>query len=210
MVRARGASRLPLILALLSLAPANAPRGELRGRVVSALPDVALAQLAPVAVYLEPLESLRDARRARGAAVIRQRDAVFEPGFSIVSAGSEVEVLNDDRIFHNAFSFSPRNAFDLGVYPQGQSRKVALRFPGTVRVYCSIHESMSATILVVPTPYHAVADDAGRFHIPGVVPGRYRAHVWSLTLPEVTRELEIAPGGAAELEIAIGEAASPT
>jgi hypothetical protein len=35
-------------------------------------------------------------------------------------------------------------------------------------------------------------------------------HVWSLTLPEVTRELAIAPGSAAELEIAIGEAASPS
>jgi hypothetical protein len=136
--------------------------------------------------------------------LIRQRDAQFLPGFSIAPAGAEIQVLNDDDIFHNVFSFSGANAFDLGLYPRGESRTVRLLHPGEVHVYCSIHESMSALILVVPTPYYAQTDAEGAFRIRGVVPGRYRLRTWNATLPPVEREIEVGAGEVAPLELTLG------
>jgi hypothetical protein len=45
-------------------------------------------------------------------------------------------------------------------------------------LFCNIHPEMSAVVIAVPTPYHAVSDAAGRWTISNVPNGRYRLHVW--------------------------------
>jgi hypothetical protein len=199
-------ARVSLVLVALLLAAPAPPQeaGEVRGSVALAFPEVALESVVPIAVYLEPLER-RGPARPEPPALILQRDATFQPGFSIVAAGTEIEALNDDTIFHNVFSFSAPNEFDLGLYPRGESRSVRLMHPGEVHVYCSIHESMSATILVVPTPHHARVGADGAFRIRGIPPGRYRLRTWNATLPALEREIEVAPGAAAPLELTLGE-----
>jgi plastocyanin len=206
-MRARSTIRLPLsFLVCLLVAPTAAPQsGEVRGRVVLALPEIALASVGPIAIYLEPLERAAAQRTDARSAQIHQRDAAFQPGFSIATAGDEVELLNDDEIFHNVFSFSEPNAFDLGLYPKGEKRSVRLRHPGEVNIYCSIHESMSATILVVPTRYHAQVEADGAFRIRDVPRGRYRLHTWNATLPALAREIEVGPGTGPPLELSLGK-----
>jgi hypothetical protein len=197
--------RLRLLLAAALVAAPAAPRaaGEVRGRVALALAEIDLASVGPIAVYLEPVDPAMPLPPI-APGLIRQRDAQFLPGFSIAPAGAEIQVLNDDDIFHNVFSFSGANAFDLGLYPRGESRTVRLLHPGEVHVYCSIHESMSALILVVPTPYYAQTDAEGAFRIRGVVPGRYRLRTWNATLPPVEREIEVGAGEVAPLELTLG------
>ena len=73
---------------------------------------------------------------------------------------------NDDVIFHNVFSYSTPNDFDLGLYPRGESRAKTFQYPGVVRIYCSIHESMNATIFVAPSIWHAVVGADGRVRDP--------------------------------------------
>ena len=111
----------------------------------------------------------------------------------MVSAGQTVAWPNDDRIDHNVYSFSAPNAFDLGLYPQGEERRITLAQPGVLRVHCSIHRSMNAVILVAPTPLWAVVDDAGAFRIPQVPPGRYTLTIWSDVLPARTQTLDVHP-----------------
>ena len=55
-------------------------------------------------------------------------------------------------IFHNAFSSYNGQIFDVGLYPPGTSKSVHFTRPGVVRVFCNIHPSMSAVILVLTTP----------------------------------------------------------
>ena len=205
-MRARWTTRIPLVLvAGLLCAPAALPEpGEVHGKVALALAEIDLASLGPIAVYLEPLDRRGVPPRAEPPLLILQRDAAFLPGFSIATAGAEIQVLNDDRIFHNVFSFSGPNAFDLGLYPRGESRSVRLQHPGEVHVYCSIHESMSATILVVPTPHHVRVGADGAFRIRGVAPGRYRLRTWNATLPALAREIEVGSGISAPLELILG------
>jgi hypothetical protein len=135
---------------------------------------------------------------------MRQADARFDPPFLVVTAGQRVSLPNLDPIYHNVFSYSKPNAFDLGLYPKGETRSVALRHAGVVRTYCSIHESMSGTILVTPSPWHAVAAPSGRFEIRGVPAGSYRLRVWNARLPLVTRSVRVEGGAAVELDVSIG------
>ncbi len=197
-------------LALLALAAASA-RAEgrvLRGRVLLAAGEgISLDDVAPVVVYLEGGE-LRSAGPPAKPALIAQEGASFRPDFAVVAVGQSIDLPNRDDIVHNVFSFSEHNAFDLGLYPQGQMRRITLQHPGVVRVYCSIHESMNATVLVVPSPFFARVDAKGGFAIRGVPPGHYRLHVWSDRLPMQERALDF-DASTAPLEIAIEPRAPP-
>jgi plastocyanin len=46
------------------------------------------------------------------------------------------------------FSASPVKSFDLGSYPQGQSRKVTFEQEGSVEVECAIHPDMKLKVEV--------------------------------------------------------------
>jgi plastocyanin len=187
----RGAVSLLCFAWLLAAAGAPARGGELRGRVSLGVSDLPLAAVAPVVVYLEALDGTDPGRSPRTAATMRQHDAHFSPSFLVVATGQPVQMANDDAIYHNVFSYSRPNDFDLGLYPAGESRTLSLRHPGVVKIYCSIHESMSATILVVPGPWFDVVGASGDYALGGVPEGRYRAVVWSERLPATSREIEV-------------------
>ncbi len=170
--------------------------GEVRGRVGLGVQGVSLTDTGPIVVYLEspvgePLHFDLPNRRLE----IHQKDAAFAPSFLVIAAGETVVMPNDDVIFHNVFSYSTPNDFDLGLYPRGESRAKTFQYPGVVRIYCSIHESMSATIFVAPSIWHAVAGAHGEFTIPDVPAGKYRLRTWNRRLPPATRLIEVGPGG---------------
>lgn len=193
-----------IALALATLAFASGSAGEggdaaharaaaMRGAVALGIEGIPLASVAPVVVYLEPLGAIA-APPALGSAALHQKNARFAPTFLVVAEGQRVEMHNDDAIYHNVFSYSRPNEFDLGLYPAGEARSLALDHAGVVKIYCSIHESMNATILVVPTRWFDTVGATGRYAISGIEPGRYRVVVWSEKLPLVSREIELAAG----------------
>jgi hypothetical protein len=92
-----------------------------------------------------------------------------------------VAFLNEDPMFHNVFSLSKRNAFDLGLYEKGVARTKVFTDPGPVRLLCNIHASMSAFVYVVDSPWYSQADARGRFALRGVPPGEYVLHSWHET-----------------------------
>ena len=110
--------------------------------------------------------------------VMAQKMKTFVPHVLAVRAGTPVEFPNFDPIFHNAFSSFSGQVFDVGLYPPGKSRTVTFRREGVVRVFCNIHATMSAVIVVLDTPWFAVSDKTGHFSIPNVPPGEYLLHVY--------------------------------
>src|SRR5215831_18465435 len=82
-----------------------------------------------------------------------QKNKMFTPHILPVTAGATIDFPNGDPIFHNAFSTYSGQIFDIGLYSPGKSRSVRFERPGIVRVFCNIHPSMSAIILVLTTPY---------------------------------------------------------
>jgi plastocyanin len=191
-----------LCVAALCLAlGAGVARGEgvVQGRVVFSLPGMQLSDLGPIVVYVADPAGSAPARGERPE--IHQKNARFAPSFLAVAAGQTIEMPNDDRIYHNVFSYSKPNDFDLGLYPAGESRSVPMKHPGTVKLYCSIHESMNGTVFVSPTPWFAVAARDGAFELRGLPAGRHRLRTWNERLPDAELAIELPAGGELSVEL---------
>jgi plastocyanin len=80
--------------------------------------------------------------------LVDQKDKQFSKKTLKVKVGDSVEFRNSDPFAHNIFSLSDAKAFDLGSYPQGQSKKVTFDKAGKVEVECSIHPTMQMVIEV--------------------------------------------------------------
>jgi plastocyanin len=101
--------------------------------------------------------------------VMGTRRKQFVPRVLAITVGSQVRFPNEDPILHNAFSTSKDNAFDVGLYGQGDGQIVTFSHVGYVRVYCNVHHSMMGHILILDTPYFAHPDANGDFRL-GDVP----------------------------------------
>ncbi|MBI4501473.1 MAG: hypothetical protein HY700_09960 [Gemmatimonadetes bacterium] len=125
----------------------------------------------------------------------------FRPRVTVIPAGSMVSFPNNDPFNHNVFSLSDEGAFDLGLYGRGQAKSSRFNRPGVIRVYCNVHATMAAFIVVRENPHYAQPSADGTFVIAGVPPGTYVLHVWHERTPEVTRALEVGPQGAPAVEV---------
>jgi len=114
-----------------------------------------------------------------------QKSKSFTPHLLPIVAGTTVDFPNFDPIFHNAFSSFNGQIFDVGLYPPGSSRSVRFTRTGVVRVFCNIHPSMSAIILVLSTPYFTKTSKDGSFSI-DVPPGSYELNVFHERATEQT------------------------
>jgi plastocyanin len=150
---------------------------------------------APAVVYAEPLEGNAPVRPA-APVVIEQRDKTFTPRVLAVPVGTTVRFPNSDGIFHNVFSLSPGNAFDLGLYRSGASKSRVMTTPGLVRVFCNIHPQMTAVVVIVPTPWVTVAGAGGAFRL-DLPAGRYRLTALSERAAAITAEITVAGATAA-------------
>ena len=192
---------------LCTASAALAAGPDIRGRVELQVSGVSLAQVGPVVVYLEMLDGQAE-KPATDPATMLQRNARFRPTFLIVMRGQAVEMPNFDAIYHNVFSFSRPNDFDLGLYPAGESRSIVFEHAGVVKMYCSIHENMNAPIFVAPGPHYTLIDPDGRFVLKDVPPGRYRLSTWCERLPSTTREVTVEAGRGVEVEIQLATLSS--
>lgn len=79
---------------------------------------------------------------------VLQKNKKFSTSVTKARVGDTLVFRNDDPFFHNIFSLSDIQSFDLGSYPQGEARKVVLKKEGLVEVECAIHPEMKMTVQV--------------------------------------------------------------
>ena len=112
--------------------------------------------------------------------VIEQAGKKFVPNWAVVQRGTAIAFPNNDNIYHNVFSLSSGNSFDLGLYnSDGEAKTHTFTEPGAVDIYCNIHPQMAASVLVVPNRHFAKVKGDGTFEIPGVPTGRRKVVAWA-------------------------------
>ena len=169
------------------------PKTLYPGRVVRTEEDSQSRDLkveSSTVVFLIPKahqELPRPAKRVR----LDQLDFTFIPHILPVQTGTTVDFYNLDAVFHNVFSFSKPKRFDLGRFPKGSFKSVTFDRPGLIKVFCEIHSNMSAYVLVVETPYIAIAGSDGAFFLADVPPGDYYLKVWQERGDAYQAEVEI-------------------
>ncbi len=201
-------------LAAALLVPAAARPSTVNGRVeliFSKDPNVRKHKdYSGVVVWLEPLStSLAQPAKPAHAEMI-QKGKTFSPHVLAITLGTVVKFPNYDPIFHNAFSNYDGQLFDIGLYAPGTTRSIAFRREGVVRVFCNIHPSMSAIIVVLKSPYFSVTAKDGGFQIPEVPAGTYRMRVFheratEQTLAALNRAVEITEGQVQLAPVSVSE-----
>jgi plastocyanin len=166
-------SRISFSAALAAYAVAATVSGEVR--IVNSRDQNVRnkSDYSGVVVWLERVGAPQPESAPRTVKIV-QKQKRFLPHLVAVPVGSTVDFPNLDLIFHNAFSNFAGQSFDVGLYPPGTSQKVRFAREGAVRVFCNIHPTMSAVIVVVRSPYIAISNKDGSFSIEGVEPGEYR------------------------------------
>lgn len=78
--------------------------------------------------------------------MIGQKNKAFTVANVEAKVGDDVVFVNDDGVFHNIFSLSEAQSFNLGAYGPGVSKKMKLEKPGKIEVECAIHPRMKMVI----------------------------------------------------------------
>jgi plastocyanin len=179
--------------------PAPEPTGSVRGKVT-------VPSGEPVAYVF--VESIRGPAMP-GKVTIEQVRKQFVPSWAVVQRGKTVEFPNLDNIYHNVFSLSGTNSFDLGLYAAGEASKShTFTEAGVVDVHCNIHPNMSASVLVVPNRYFTKVRADGTFELSGVPAGRRKIAVWAPGSKLSSDWVNIDPGATADISLRL-ESKSP-
>ncbi len=127
----------------------------------------------------------------------------FSPRVVVVPKGGTVEFPNRDKIFHNAFSVSGENRFDLDLYKAPQVGKKKFEHTGVVRVYCNIHPQMTGLVVVRDNPYFATSAKDGSFSIGAVPAGRYTITAWYERVEPQSLEVDVPAEGQARARLVL-------
>jgi plastocyanin len=162
-----------------------------------------------IVIWLEPAGGMAAPLSPQHARMV-QKDKHFDPHVLAVDVGATVEFPNLDTIFHSAFSSFDGQIFDLPLYPPGTSRSIHFTRPGVVRIFCNIHPSMSALVVVLDSPYFATTGKDGRFILQNVPVGEYQLHVLheratAETLAALVHNVTVSASGAVLRPITISE-----
>ncbi len=219
--------RRPLLAFLFSVLAAALQAGTITGTVQAAPPEpppggtaegsygsrrykfvekLDYDRLTDFVVYIDSLVApLAEAAPLR----VVQRDATFEPHVLPVVVGTTVRWPNEDDIFHNVFSMTETQDFNLGFYKREKVPEVRFDRLGRVDIFCAIHTNMHCIILVLPNPYFAMVDGRHRFVIKNVPPGRYRLKAWHERVPPSVREVVVPAEGDVTVDFMLGVAELP-
>jgi len=156
-----------------------------------------------IVIYLKSAPSMPQAKGGGEEFQMLQLGETFIPHVLPIVKGSTVSFPNQDPIFHNVFSLSGTESFDLGRYPKGDSRSVTFDEVGIVPVFCHLHSDMSAIILVLDNPYFAVPDPDGQYQIENIPAGTYTLVAWHERSEQVEQQVDVTAGHTLELDITV-------
>ena len=165
--------------------------------------------LPEAVVFLESREAKAAAKPVAGVEVA-QVERKFVPQVTVLTVGSELRFPNRDTVRHHVYSFSAAKTFELKLYAGTPANPVSFDKPGIAVLGCNIHDQMVAWVVVVETPYHAVASKSGMLKIDAPA-GNYRLRTWHAGLPPgtpPTDEALVLPTGGASVTVKLPLVAS--
>jgi plastocyanin len=163
-------------------------------------------------VYLIPKAKTELPKPAK--VLVAQKKLNFDPHVLPVQVGTEVEFTNGDAVKHNIFIEAECCRLDADT-EKGEARTHMFGTAGEFPVVCRLHPEMTMYVLALPTvhfvrvelqrdktetPDGKILHRAG-FQLTGVPPGEYTLKTWNKKLKPLERELTVAAGENAPIEL---------
>ena len=168
--------RKALLLLLLVLAAAPLAATTITGKVILLKKGTPLPDASNAVVWIEGVRGGGSPAASRGQ--MRSDQKKFAPRVVALRVNGTMDFPNADAIYHNVFSVSGGNRFDLGLYKSGASKDKQFEAPGLVRVYCNIHPQMVGFVMVVNSDFAAVTGPDGSFRFDGIPSRPLVLKVW--------------------------------
>jgi plastocyanin len=188
-----------MLLALLGFAAAlPSTAGDLHGKIACK----GVRDCADAVVYVSSIPG-KTFPVPKEHARIDQKDLVFAPHVLPVLIGTTVDFLNSDKILHNVFTPEAcAEKFNLGTWPQGETRSYTFKKECVAVLLCKVHPEMEAYVVAIQTPYFTVAKPDGSYRIADVPDGACTVKVWHPKLKPVEKSATVAGATEANFEIA--------
>jgi plastocyanin len=198
-MRSLRAAILPILLAVAS--PSGA--ATLSGTVQLVAQGKARPDASDVVVWIEGAPRAKSGPGAAKTPRMTQSSKRFEPRTVVITKDSTVDFPNVDPVYHNVFSVSGGNRFDLGLYRGGSSKSKKFDETGLVRVYCNIHPQMVGFVMIVDTDYAAVTGRDGAFRFDDLPPGSYVVKAWHEEGGETSQPVTVRSGAETPLSLSL-------
>lgn len=157
-----------------------------------------------VVVYLEKVPGTYKAPKKHVA--LDQKYLEFTHRVLAVLKGTTVDFTNNDPVYHNVFTNSQINKFDLGEKQKGQTASVKMKkVEVPVKVYCEVHSAMKSNILVLQNPFFATVTPGGAFKITGIPPGTYNLIAWHDYWEPVNQSVTIRSGKTTQADVTLAK-----
>ena len=184
---------LLLIMGILATGQRTAVADDDKVGTIEGTVDNAAIRSDMAVVYIKDAKG--DFPPPKEPATMDQTKMAFTPKVLPVLVGSTVKCPNSDNVQHNIFSpTKSAKAFNLGLYPPGQSKEVVFSKAGVVPLLCNVHAEMSGFIVVLPNPYFATTDKEGNYKIENIPAGKYKLSFWHEKLRPKTVEVTVVAG----------------
>jgi plastocyanin len=189
--------RLTIPALLLLAAPLLG--GDIHGTVTAK----GVRDSADAAVYVDTIQG-KTFPPPTAHANMDQKGLQFVPHVLPVVVGTTVDFLNSDSVLHNVFTPDAcADHFNLGTWPQGQTKNFTFKKACFAALLCRVHPEMEGFVAAVPTPYFAVTSPNGSYQIKDVPDGTYTVKVWHPKLKAATKSVTVK--GATEVDFAIAK-----
>ena len=153
-------------------------------------------------ISLHPLDFTPDLTETKDAN-ITQRAQTFFPNIIAITKGSTVKFINEDELYHNVYSLTPKARFNIGRRPMGNVYGQKINKVGVIKLGCDIHDDMSATILSLDTPYFTKIKEDGTYKITGLPDGKYEIKVYHPAMDRFNDEIEVSGGSTLKKDITL-------
>lgn len=167
--------------------------------------------ISPAMEVRNVIVAVEDVQKGKAAPktdiTIDNKKCRFEPLVDVAYKGANFVIKNSDPMLHNTnlgivVQDDKRSAvYNLALPKKDQVITKPIRRSGFHQVKCDAHSWMRAFVYVSEHPYVAVTDASGNFDIKDLPPGKYKVRIWHEGFGEVTKNVEVAAGKAAELNV---------
>lgn len=123
------------------------------------------------------------------------QNSQFAPAFQLITAGSTIEIVNNDPILHNTHIIDGDDTvFNVATPLKSITVRKTLTATGMLFVRCDLHPFMHSWIFVPPNPYYAIVHDPGTVVWSDILPGTYLLQKWEDGKFTRSLQIHLSPG----------------